>query len=146
MPSGPVRTILVVDDEPLLLNSVAALCEALGFRVLRASNGEAALPFITAELDLVITDVRMPRLDGLGLMRRIRATTLDLPVIVMTGYPDNPDLASISSLGIVGTLWRPFRFHELRAMIARVWPGELSPSLTGAPLARALAATTGPAS
>lgn len=144
MSSGPERTILVVDDEPLLLNSVAGLCEALGFRGLRASNGEAALPYIDAGVDLVITDVRMPRLDGLGLLRRIRATAPDLPVIVMTGYPDNPDLASMSSLGVVGTLWRPFRFHELKAMIGRVWPSEPASTPRGAASAKALAGTTGP--
>jgi CheY-like chemotaxis protein len=146
MPSEPERTILVVDDEPLLLNSVAGLCEALGFRVCRASDGEAALPHLDAGIDLVITDVRMPRLDGLGLLRRIRATAPHLPVIVMTGYPDNPDLASMSSLGVVGILWRPFRFHELKAMIGRAWPSQSASTPPGLPSARGRAGTTARAS
>jgi CheY-like chemotaxis protein len=121
MEPGQRRAILVVDDQPRLLTVVADMCEALGYRVLRALDGEAALRLIHDGIDLLVTDVRMPGLDGLDLLRRVRAERPALPVVVMTGYPDAPNLAAMSALGIVGVLWRPFALPELKAKIDQAW-------------------------
>jgi CheY-like chemotaxis protein len=127
----PRRTILIVDDEALVIAAVADLCEALGHRVLRAQDGLAALPHVDAGIDLLITDIRMPNLDGPGLLRRVRAVAPTLPVIVMTGFADSPDLAAMMALKIVGVLRKPFLFDELKAMIDLAWSGESTASSPG---------------
>jgi CheY-like chemotaxis protein len=138
MPQVSPRTILVVDDEPPVLNAVADLCASLGFRVFRAEDGLAALPHLGAGVDLLISDIRMPNLDGPGLLRRVRERFPALPVIVMTGYADSPGLAAMVALNIVGVLRKPFRAHELRAMIRRALPGESPTTPDEAPRAGVL--------
>ncbi|TCZ56292.1 response regulator [Roseicella aquatilis] len=91
--SGPLR-VLMAEDEWLAAEILAEGLEDAGFRVLTAADGQAALELAAAgaEFDLLLTDLRMPRLDGRELIARLRAERPDLPVVVMTGYPpDGPD-------------------------------------------------------
>ena len=133
MPPMPPRTILVVDDEAFVLAAVADLCESFGYRVLQANDGLAALAHFAAGIDLLITDIRMPNLDGPGLLRKVRAVAPTLPVIVMTGYADSPDLDAMIALQIVGVLRKPFLVADLKAMLRRAWAGESSAAPDRAP-------------
>jgi two-component system phosphate regulon response regulator PhoB len=88
-----VPTILAVDDDPDALTLLTLFLSKQGFRVLSASGGEEALERIREQLpDLVITDLTMPRMDGLELCARLRnrAETRHIPIIVHTGRP--PDM------------------------------------------------------
>ncbi|PWC37373.1 hypothetical protein TSO221_27685 [Azospirillum sp. TSO22-1] len=79
--------VLVVDDEPLAVAALRDVLEWCGLRVTTAENGEAALrAFAEAPADLLVTDLKMPRMDGVALIRRLRETHPGLPVIVMTGH------------------------------------------------------------
>ena len=81
---------MVVDDEAPVLELECRILETAGYRVLRASHGLDALALLTegTALDLLIADVNMPGLDGMELVRRIRATRPDLKVLFVTGHVD----------------------------------------------------------
>lgn len=87
------RTILIVDDDMILLESIADLLLLSDFRVKTASNGVEALELLKKEdlPDCIISDVMMPEMDGYGLLEAIRAheTWSDIPVILITAY-DRP--------------------------------------------------------
>jgi CheY-like chemotaxis protein len=85
-------TILVVDDDALVLQSTAAMLADLGHRVLEASSGREALEYLgrAQSVDLVITDQAMPGMTGMQLAAIIRQRWPHLPVILASGYADLP--------------------------------------------------------
>ena len=82
-----METVLVVDDEknyPLILSAVL---EEEGFEVLTANSGREALEIQkTSDVDLILTDMKMPSMDGIELLEKIKARDPDMPVIMMTAY------------------------------------------------------------
>ncbi len=87
-PAASVR-ILLVDDNRLGLMARKAVLEELGYSILTANEGRQALDlFSTTECDLVVTDYKMPKMDGLELIRNLRQRRKDLPVILVSGYAD----------------------------------------------------------
>jgi DNA-binding NtrC family response regulator len=118
-PEQPLRgnVILVVDDEP---DSVAALerliAEAFGCRVLTASSGDEALRVIDsgAHVDLVLTDVVMPEMDGVTLTLLIKGRLPGLPVVLATGRPDVVDL--VTQRGGIALL-KPYSLERLEAVL-----------------------------
>jgi CheY-like chemotaxis protein len=107
--------ILIVDDEPFLLEY---MCEALstgGFEVLAASSGAAALQFLAAEPErfgLVVSDVWMPEMDGLQLVSELQARWPSLPVLLVTASPAQEMLS-----GPWPVLQKPFRAAMLIAAV-----------------------------
>jgi two-component system, cell cycle sensor histidine kinase and response regulator CckA len=86
----PSETILVVEDEPAVRQLVTAALERAGYRVLEARDGEKAVSLFdanAADIDLLLTDLRMPQMDGAELARRLRARAPQLKVICVSGYP-----------------------------------------------------------
>ena len=85
--------ILVVDDEPLARNSMAMFLELQGHEVQQAADGVEALDrFASDQFAIVVSDMKMPRMDGLRLIEQIRILRPALPIIVVTGYADTvPD-------------------------------------------------------
>ena len=81
--------VLMAEDEWLAAEVLAEGLTDAGFTVLTAADGQAALEMVAAgaSFDLLLTDLRMPRLDGRELIARLRAERPDLPVVVMTGFP-----------------------------------------------------------
>jgi len=88
---GRGETVLLVDDEELVRRVTQQMLEVLGYRVVAASRGDAALTMIEAgqAFDLLLTDVRMPGMDGNQLRRRAEALRPGLSVVVMSGYADS---------------------------------------------------------
>lgn len=78
----------MVDDEPLVAETLRDILESEGFKVKRAENGREALDTLMSDhrFDLIITDMKMPEMDGLELLRRVQKMKKNLPVIVLTGY------------------------------------------------------------
>jgi CheY-like chemotaxis protein len=120
--------VLVVDDEPAVRRfAVRALGEA-GFRVHEAVDGVEALDVIrggTADLDNVLTDIVMPRLNGVQLLQSLALLRPDLPVILMSGY----GTAQLAERGIAspcGVLIKPFSPDILVAEVRRCLPSLLS--------------------
>jgi CheY-like chemotaxis protein len=86
MRSAP-PTILVAEDEPLAAEAIGELLALYGFRVLLAEDGQAALEIAASRrFDALLTDLRMPRVDGQELIARLRGDAPQLPVVVMTGF------------------------------------------------------------
>ncbi|MBS0560452.1 MAG: response regulator [Proteobacteria bacterium] len=83
--------VLVAEDDDLFAEAIDTFLSDAGFSVVVAGDGEAALREADADgFDALVTDLRMPRLDGAALIRRLRARRPDLPVIVMSGHaPEN---------------------------------------------------------
>ena len=82
--------VLVVDDEALVLRALQRLLEHVGYDVVVAPDGLRGAALATqGGFDVIVTDIAMPGLDGLGLLRKVRETDADVPVILLTGQPDD---------------------------------------------------------
>jgi CheY-like chemotaxis protein len=107
--------VLVADDDPLLLATIADALTHLGARVIRATSGAELIEQLASEgpFDLVVTDVSMPWMDGLQAMHAIRTAGLATPVIVVTALTDDRIPAQVRALGDKAMLLRkPFDLEE----------------------------------
>src|ERR1035437_10927969 len=93
-PTVTPGSILLVDDNKLGLSARKCVLEELGHRIATAANGVDALElFASAKFDLVVTDYKMPRMDGLELIAGLRKTSPELPVILISGFVDSLGLS-----------------------------------------------------
>ncbi|MCY1263290.1 Regulator of RpoS [compost metagenome] len=101
-------TLLIIDDDEVVRESLAAYLEDSGFTVLQATNGLQGLQVFEHELpDLVICDLRMPQMDGLELIRRIGEKAVETPVIVLSGAGVMSDVVEALRLGAADYLIKP---------------------------------------
>jgi len=121
-------TVLVADDDDELRALVVETLRSDGYLVVEARDGAEMLSFLvsTAEdpetrPDVIVTDVRMPKLSGLGVLQELRHAQIPLPVILMTGFSPTSVEVVAKRLGAVGVLRKPFDVDDLRTavMIAR---------------------------
>ncbi len=113
-------TVLVVDDEQAMREFLAVLLEKEGHSVITACDGEQALRKVEEQpLDLVISDVRMPKVDGIELLAGIRAQHPHLPVILVTAYASSDSTIQAMQLGADDYLTKPFRLDELRLVVEK---------------------------
>ena len=113
--SGLKARILVVDDQPEVAHVVRAVLVQEGFEAETAVNGREALDLLMSALhfDLIITDVRMPEMDGLELLRQARQMRKDLPVILMTGHPTRRNRLDAMEKGAFDYVSKPFGIRVL---------------------------------
>lgn len=114
--------ILVADDDPVLLESVADCLEHLGARVTRSHAGDELIEQLgdAGPFDLIVTDVSMPWMSGLQALHSARTAGLSTPVIVMTGLR-TPEIASqVDTLGDSALLRKPFALDELEVTAERL--------------------------
>jgi CheY-like chemotaxis protein len=111
-----MRRVLVVDDDQAICDVLAAILADEGWAVSCAWDGEAALAAVAAEPpDLIVSDLMMPRLDGLGLRRRLREQGVRIPMLLMSAAADpSPDG--------VAFLAKPFDVDQLLSAVARLLP------------------------
>lgn len=118
-PAGRAR-ILVVDDEPSireLLSKTLALAE---YDVDLAPDGRTAVERLKIiPYDLLITDLRMPVMDGLAVIREARRLKPDIPVIIVTGYSTEASAIEAVNLGVAGYLTKPFRVPRVLAVVGK---------------------------
>src|SRR2546428_6838567 len=121
-----VATVLVVDDDPIVLDVVVRYLERDGFRTLTAADGEAARAVLERESpSLVVLDVMLPGMDGLSLCRWIRATS-DLPVILLTARGEEADRIVGLELGADDYVTKPFSPRGLAPRLGTVLLRRLS--------------------
>lgn len=110
-------TVLVVEDERILREGCARLLNREGFRVLRAASGREAIEILAAEsVDVIICDLKMPVMDGLGLLEEAKAKYSSIPVIMITGHGTVESVVECMKKGAHDLLTKPFRAdHLLRA-------------------------------
>jgi len=118
-PAGRPR-VLVVDDEASirdLLSKTLALAE---YEVDLAPDGRTALERLRlVPYDLLITDLKMPGVDGLGVIREARRMKPDIPVIIITGFSTEASAIEAVNLGVAGYLTKPFRVPRVLAVAAK---------------------------
>jgi DNA-binding response OmpR family regulator len=110
--------ILVIEDEPRILDFVSRGLEAEGFSVLGARDGQEGLRLAEAlSCDLVILDLLLPRLDGLSVLRALEAKQPSLPVVIVSARADLTTKLNGFGLGARDYLTKPFSFDELLARV-----------------------------
>ena len=120
MPVGGKIRILVVDDEPRMGEALAVALRRSGHACRPCTSGEEALRlFDDHGADVVVTDWRMPGMDGLELLRQLHQRRQDLPVILITAYGDVRSAVSAMQEGAFDYVTKPFDHDELRALVTR---------------------------
>ncbi|MGU1986097.1 two-component system response regulator RssB [Pseudomonas aeruginosa] len=120
-------TLLIIDDDEVVRESLAAYLEDSNFKVLQALNGLQGLQIFESEQpDLVICDLRMPQIDGLELIRRIRQTASETPIIVLSGAGVMSDAVEALRLGAADYLIKPLEDlavleHSVRRALDRAY-------------------------
>ncbi len=112
-------TVLLVDDDPDLLRLISLRLSAAGYKVRTARNGEEALAQLSIERpSLVVTDLKMPGIDGMKLFDSIQRDHPALPVIILTAHGTIPDAVNAAQHGVFAFLTKPFESHELLKQVA----------------------------
>jgi len=125
--------ILVVDDEQAVRDLLSKTLTMADYDVDSADDGPSAIEKMRAvEYDLLITDLKMPGMDGLSVIREARKLIADLRVIIITGYSTEASAIEAINLGVSGYLTKPFRLPRILAAAARAL-GEPVPVADGAP-------------
>ncbi len=113
-------SILLVDDDESLLRLMAIRLKGEGFEVLSAAGGQDALKILASKnVDIVLSDLRMPGLDGLSLFEEIMAMKKNVPVILMTAHGTIQDAVQATQRGVFGFLTKPIDHNELRQLLAK---------------------------
>ena len=113
-----MHTILVVDDEPNYLIILSELLIEEGFEVFTAENGVKALQIVqNTDLDLILTDMQMPHMNGIDLLKAVKGLNKDIPVIMITAYGEVEKAVTAMQAGAFNYLAKPFKNDELIANI-----------------------------
>lgn len=120
------RTVLIVDDSATMRSLVSQTLTEQGFAVIEAENGQMALDRLQAlaRVDLVVTDLNMPILDGIGFVQKMRqlASFKFTPVLLLTTETRTDQKDKAKAAGATGWLTKPFDPGKLRAVISKVLP------------------------
>ncbi|MDQ2106205.1 response regulator [Azospirillum isscasi] len=117
------KKVLTVDDSRTMRDMVSFTLKGAGYDVVEAADGQQALGVIGAnKVDLVITDLNMPVMDGLTLIRRLRATPAHrtLPILMLTTEADEKKKAEGRAVGATGWIVKPFNPEKLISVVQKV--------------------------
>lgn len=118
-------TILVVEDDAALREAITDTLELANYQCLHADNGESALLKLKQNnIDLVVSDVQMPGMNGLQLLRNIKHLQIDVPVVMMTAYAKVDDAVVAMREGAIDYLSKPFSIDDLTQLVQRYAPIE----------------------
>lgn len=114
------KKILIIDDEPQLVESIAVRLKASGYAVITAPDGVSGInKFKEDEPDLVILDIMMPGLSGLDVLKELKQISLNVPVIMLTAYGTPQSAIESLRLGAYDHLAKPFNTETLLEMIKK---------------------------
>jgi signal transduction histidine kinase/DNA-binding response OmpR family regulator len=125
VPEGHGETILLVEDKENVRGANLYALESLGYRVLAAANGLAALSLYEAAtegkgIDLVITDLLMPGMGGRELIQRLRAINPEVKVVAVTGHVMREELAALREADLVEVMYKPLDINTLASVVNRM--------------------------
>lgn len=121
------NVILVVDDDTNFRRSIVEILEDHSYRTLEATDGKMAIEVLAMnEVDVIISDIRMPKMHGIELFHRIRKRK-EIPFIMMTGFSDIIDVTEAYGLGVSGFLAKPFKQDELISTVNEIFREWRSP-------------------
>jgi len=130
-PQGGGEVILIVDDEPAIISGMCQMLERHNYRVCTAINGEKAMDVIERreqKIDVLLTDMMMPAMDGVALIRAVRAVMPELKIIASSGLGTdmggNSRAQELKSLGVASFLPKPYGTEKLLTMLHQLLRGE----------------------
>lgn len=114
--------ILLVDDEPIIIQSIGKFLIEIGHDVAYANDGVNALALLDEDegFDLIVSDIRMPRIDGLEFLRLARLRSPAVPVLLMTGFGDEGTVLEAFHQGACDYMKKPIKLGDLLACIKRL--------------------------
>ena len=113
-------TVLVIDDDAHIRSSIGKFLIARGHTVIEAANGEKGVAVVESQaVDIVITDVKMPNMDGFEVLRRVRSVAPEIEVIVITGVKESENAFRALQEGAFDFFNKPFKVEDLNAAIQR---------------------------
>ena len=133
-PIEPKFLILVVDDSADNVAMISLFLQQQGYRVVTAGNGEDAIAIATQMMpNLILMDINLPALDGLGATRRIRENDAlrDIPVVAITAFGTEGFQRAAYDVGVAGYLTKPLDLDRMHQLIARLLSPTVSGNLTG---------------
>jgi DNA-binding response OmpR family regulator len=117
----PMQTILVIDDDESLRDTIGVLFEREGFRALLAADGKTGLDqAILAKPDLIVTDLRLPDVSGVEVCKRLRTAGVQTPIIVLSAAAEEIDKVLLLEIGADDYIVKPFGTRELLARVRAV--------------------------
>jgi DNA-binding response OmpR family regulator len=127
-----VNTILVIDDDESLRDTIGLMLEQEGFRPLLAADGKSGYErAITAKPDLILVDLRLPGMSGIEISKQLRAGNVKTPIIVLSAVGEEVDKVLLLEIGADDYVVKPFGIEELlariRAALRRYSPGDAIP-------------------
>ncbi len=127
------KHLLVIDDEPVILDAVKKIGTAEGWRVDTAGDATSGLQLVQKHVyDLCLCDIKLPDLDGFGFLEELRRMNIDLPVIMTTGYATVENAVRSLELGAIDYLPKPFTVDEVLSALYRGFRYvELTSNLSG---------------
>lgn len=112
--------ILIVDDNPNMSSLLSEMLEIFEYESVRAGDGYEALEKISqTDFDMVITDMRMPKMSGLDLLRKIKDKYPDMPVVMISGYAVDDDGNQLVNSMADGFLNKPFKMSDIEDMLKK---------------------------
>jgi FixJ family two-component response regulator len=117
------KYILIVDDEPNVRLMLRTALESVGYEVIEAAEGHAALERLrdmSSGCELILLDLKMPKTDGMELLAHLRALGNVIPVVILTAHGSIPDAVAAMKLGAIDFLTKPVTPEALRRVVAEV--------------------------
>jgi CheY-like chemotaxis protein len=114
------KTILIVEDDRAARSALEDIFDLLGYRSLMAQDGEEALRLYNqhaAEIDLVLSDLRMPKMDGIELARQLAALDPNVKLVLSTGYASDEQRQAVEAVKIDGWIRKPYSIEQLMGLI-----------------------------
>jgi DNA-binding response OmpR family regulator len=129
-----MQSILLIDDDESLSDTISMMLEQEGFTITQAADGRTGMDrVLTYKPDIVLVDLRLPGLSGMEVCKRLRASNIKTPVIVLSGIGDEIDKVLLLEMGADDYLVKPFGLRELlariRAVLRRTMP-DVSKTIT----------------
>jgi two-component system, cell cycle sensor histidine kinase and response regulator CckA len=122
-PTGGCEKIMIVDDEPEMLNLLELLLRDLGYTVVSARNGREAVEIADEGIHLVILDMIMPEMDGMTALRCLREKKPDVKVLISSGYTSPDKVPILERIGIEGFVQKPFELRKIATTVRDVLDG-----------------------
>src|SRR5204863_5455450 len=122
-PVGGTERILIVDDEPEMLDLMETALKSIGYQVITARNGTEAADAVTEDINLVVTDMMMPGMDGYTAIRLIRQKLPQMKILVTSGYTTPEKLPMLRRMGVEGFVQKPFEFTTFAEAVRDVLDG-----------------------
>ena len=115
------QVILIVDDEEGLREGLSKLLEDEGYAVECAEDGEKALNIVrSTHVDLMLTDMRMPGMSGIELLKQVRKIREEIGVIILTGYGEIESYIEAMNFGAMEYVSKPFKVNELKFIVSKI--------------------------